>query len=192
MSDPLPFAVSCFVPTLTYKSSQYPTLLRNIETHLLMTYQEYEKTVYDWLLNRQKKRPDFYFSTRQKGSKGAETDIFIGTENSKYFGTTFWTIPIAYPGASSDFTNVIFRIKGNSFRYELSIRTRPPAEDRQNGYVIELARNLQTVASPLWKRATISSAERNMIVTKISAPKKDYRDLDKMLVDLDKDLKGVY
>ena len=62
-----------------------------------MTYQEYEKQVFDWLYTKFKNDNTFTFSLRQKASKGSELDYFIGTEKSKYFGTTFWNIPVGYP-----------------------------------------------------------------------------------------------
>ena len=49
---------------------------------------------------------NFTFSSRQKGDKGAELDYFIGTEKSNYFGTTFWTIPVSFPGSSGDLIDV--------------------------------------------------------------------------------------
>ena len=47
----------------------------------MIPYQEYEKAVYDWLLNKRELDPNFTFSTRIKASKGSELDYFIGTEN---------------------------------------------------------------------------------------------------------------
>lgn len=47
----------------------------------MIPYKDYEKCVYDWLMNKQKQDPTFTFSFRQKASKGAENDYFIGTEN---------------------------------------------------------------------------------------------------------------
>ncbi|WP_157961151.1 hypothetical protein [Lutibacter citreus] len=55
----------------------------------MIDYKEYEKTVYNWLIDKNNQDPNFTFSHRIKGSKGAELDYFIGTEKSRYFGTTF-------------------------------------------------------------------------------------------------------
>lgn len=55
----------------------------------MITYQEYEKAVYDWLLAKNNLDSSFTFSTRLNGMKGSELDYFIGTEKSGYFGLTF-------------------------------------------------------------------------------------------------------
>ena len=60
----------------------------------MLTYQQYEKAVFDWLMDKHKKDPGFTFSTRLKANKGSELDYFIGTEKSGYFGFTFWNIPV--------------------------------------------------------------------------------------------------
>ena len=61
----------------------------------MITYQDYEKTVYDWLMSKNKIDSTFTFSLRQNASKGAELDYFIGTEKSNYFSTTFWKFLLA-------------------------------------------------------------------------------------------------
>ena len=58
----------------------------------MLNYKDYEKKVYDWLQSKHNQDTSFTFTLRQKGSKGAETDYFIGTEKSKYFSTSFSTI----------------------------------------------------------------------------------------------------
>jgi len=50
--------------------------------------------------------PTFTFSLRQKEAKGAETDYFIGTEKSNYFSTSFWYLPVAFPGSSLDINKI--------------------------------------------------------------------------------------
>jgi 5-methylcytosine-specific restriction enzyme B len=83
----------------------------------MLTYQKYEKAVFDWLLKKHQSDKTFTFSLRQKASKGAENDYFIGTENSGYFATTFWSIPAPYAGASSDLINVRFKQDAKGFYY---------------------------------------------------------------------------
>jgi 5-methylcytosine-specific restriction protein B len=72
----------------------------------MIPYQEYEKAVYDWLLNKRELDPNFTFSTRIKGSKGSELDYFIGTEKSGYFGFTLWNIPVSFPGSAGDVIDI--------------------------------------------------------------------------------------
>lgn len=48
----------------------------------MIDYKQYEQKIYDWLINKNKKDPNFTFSLRQNGSKGAELDYFIGKEKS--------------------------------------------------------------------------------------------------------------
>lgn len=85
-----------------------------------MNYYEYQKALFEHLWSRHEKDPSFKFSVRQKASKGAERNHFIGTENSGYFGFTLWDIPIYYPGSAADLTDFMFRGQDNnlSFRFE--------------------------------------------------------------------------
>ena len=76
----------------------------------ILKYKEYEEEVYNWLMTKHKSNPEFTFSLRQMGSKGAELDYFIGTSKSSYFGTTFWTLPVSFPGSSGDCIDLIIRI----------------------------------------------------------------------------------
>jgi 5-methylcytosine-specific restriction protein B len=46
----------------------------------MITYKDYEKKVYDWLMAKYNADSNFTFSSRQKGVKGSELDYFIGTE----------------------------------------------------------------------------------------------------------------
>ena len=80
-----------------------------------MNYHELEKIVYEHLMKRREADPDFTFYVRQKPSKGAETDYFIGTENSNYFGFTLWWVKVNYPGASSDLLDFFMKKKSNGW-----------------------------------------------------------------------------
>lgn len=50
----------------------------------MLSYKDYEKQVYDWLMTKHNADSTFTFSLRQNSSKGAELDYFIGTEKSNY------------------------------------------------------------------------------------------------------------
>jgi 5-methylcytosine-specific restriction protein B len=64
----------------------------------MINYKDYEEQVYNWLNQKHDADPNFTFSLRMKGSKGAELDYFIGTKKSSYFGTTFWSILVSFMG----------------------------------------------------------------------------------------------
>ena len=59
----------------------------------MINYKDYEEQVYNWLNQKHDADPNFTFSLRMKGSKGAELDYFIGTKNlvisAPHFGQ-FW------------------------------------------------------------------------------------------------------
>jgi len=111
-----------------------------------MNYQNLEKAVFDHLLKRHANENDFNFSVRQKGSKGAKTDYFIGTEKSNYFGFTLWDIPVSYPGSSSDLLNFMVMIdqetKVLSIKFQFQI-TRFP-EGFQNEVDLEFGKGLRS------------------------------------------------
>ena len=79
----------------------------------MLTYQQYEKAVFDWLMAKREKEPDFTFSTRIRMMKGAESDYFIGNADNNYFGFTLWRIPVQYPGSTSDLID--FRVSFRKF-----------------------------------------------------------------------------
>src|SRR5690606_31794280 len=89
----------------------------------------------------------FTFSLRQKGSKGAETNYFIGTERSKYFSTTFWYLPVAFPGSSGDCIGLIFHYTKTGYNYFFEFtQTKSPFDD-QNKSALNLIKNLQSEIS---------------------------------------------
>ena len=90
----------------------------------MLDYHEYENRVFEWLKAKHESDPMFTFSLRQKGTKAARTDRFIGTKKGGYFGTTFWTIPVAYPGASADFIDLFFIQNKHGYDYFLNFSKR--------------------------------------------------------------------
>ncbi len=109
-----------------------------------MTYLEFEKKMYEALLNEHKKNNDFTFSLRKKKSKGADLDYFIGTEKGGYSGTTFWTIPIGYPGNSSDLINLFFyKYKNNEFGFHIEFNQTISPHNDQNKQALLLIQNLK-------------------------------------------------
>ena len=80
----------------------------------MKTYKEFQEDIFDWLYAKHESDPSFTFSLRMKANKGSETNYFIGTEKAKYFGTTFWNIPIGYPGSASDLIDLFFQLKNTA------------------------------------------------------------------------------
>ncbi|WP_278379561.1 AAA family ATPase [Chryseobacterium arthrosphaerae] len=109
-----------------------------------MNYHELQVKAFDWLKHQYDRNPSFTFSVRQKASKGAEQNYFIGTERSRYFSTTFWNIPVSYPGSSTDLINLVFALKKNNklSLYIQFYQTKKPNND-QNKYALELIRNIK-------------------------------------------------
>ena len=154
-----------------------------------MTYQEYERTVYDWLLGLRRRDPELRFSTRQKASKGAREDIFIGTENSRYFSTTFWTVPISYPGNAGGLIDLVFRQKASEFSYELYMRVpRTVGDDPQLAACLTLLKQLRNVRDPSLERAKPQRSRTKDEMLVIEAKEKSYRSPDHLLADAEEDL----
>ncbi|WP_312076418.1 AAA family ATPase [Chryseobacterium sp.] len=111
-------------------------------------YQELQKQVFDWFKNKYNNDLSFTFSLRQKANKGAELNYFIGTEKSKYFSTTFWYIPVAYPGSSGDLINLVFKItKERKIEFHIQFNQTKTPHDNQNRYALEFIQSIK----PLFK-----------------------------------------
>jgi len=158
----------------------------------MLNYQEYEKAVFDWLMTKHNQDPDFTFTVRQSAVKGAETDYFIGTQKSNYFATTFWTLPISFPGSSQDCINLFFQIlKGGGCSYYFEFSQTQAPDSSQNQSALNLVKALK---DPLGKKFEFRRPvqEANKIYTIQLAPlEKMYTDLAVMLSDIDKQLGEV-
>lgn len=155
----------------------------------MITYKEFEKTVFDWLMEQHKKDADFRYSVRQVASKGAESDYFIGTEKSKYFGTTFWFIPVAFPGSSGDLIDVIFRFtKENNLEYYIEFtQTRKP-HNEQNKFALSLIQALKEPIANKFGLKYESDPKAKMFSYHTKSPAPFYSDINHLLNDLEKDL----
>lgn len=157
----------------------------------ILKYREYEEEVYDWLMSKHTKDSSFTFSLRQKKVRGSETDFFIGTSKSKYFGTTFWTFPAAYPGSAGDCINLIFRTsdKGYSYFFEFTQTNNPHNE--QNELALKL---LKAVEKPLDESIgldSVSGDENKIYSFKTQSIQPHYSTVQQMLLDVDKQLSTV-
>jgi len=109
----------------------------------MKSYIELQKIVFDWLMSKHKADSLFTFSVRKLASKGAELNYFIGTEKSQYFSTTFWTIPLNYPGNSSDLINLVIELNNDSYSYHIQFnQTRFPYND-QNRFALDFIKGVK-------------------------------------------------
>lgn len=157
-----------------------------------MTYKEYEKAVFDWLIQKNQQDPTFTFSLRRKGSKGAELNYFIGTESSNYFGTTFWIIPITYPGSSSDLFDLFFSFSKSGklcYRFEIN-QTRSP-EGEQNKAALALVKALKAELKPQFTTYSESADTNKMEWCEIRGQKAEYDEIIDLFQDLEEDINKI-
>ena len=74
-------------------------------------------------------------------------DYFIGTEKSNYFSTTFWTIPVSFPGSSGDCIGLIFGYTKTGYRYYFDFDQTNSPEGSQNVTVLALIKSLEDYLS---------------------------------------------
>ena len=157
----------------------------------MLNYHDYQKTVYNWFTEKNIKNNSFTFSTRVKGSKGAELNYFIGTEKSGYFGTTFWMIPVSFPGSSSDLIDVIFFFGENGYSYYIEFNQTKTPEPGQNTWALHFLETMKSAIKAVLP-LQYEGAEKNKMFTYRIAPKKpEYTTIEDLLNDLDEQLKIV-
>lgn len=154
----------------------------------MLSYQEYEKAVYDSLLEKRKSDSRFNFSLRQKASKGAEKDYFIGTEKGNYFATTFWNIKVGYPGSAGDLIILLFRISPDlKFKYNFECNQTNNPDNEQNAWALELIKNLEPIFESNIGLSKKSNKRQKIHNYKIKSRKSSYTSFDAMMVDVFKD-----
>ncbi|STD58580.1 MULTISPECIES: McrB family protein [Empedobacter] len=153
-------------------------------------YKDLQKEVYNWLLEKNKVNENFTFSVRQKANKGAELNYFIGTEKSNYFSTTFWFIPVSYPGSSSDLINLVFDLRKEKIEFYIQFnQTKNPSND-QNKYDLILVQNIKNRLKNHFDHVYYSDDTAKMEFFGIySTPK--YESFDDLKDDLEKLLDKV-
>lgn len=126
-------------------------------------YKELQQEVFDWLHNKYQNNPNFTFSVRQKATKGAELNYFIGTEKSKYFSTTFWFIPVAYPGSSGDLINLVFDLRKKSgMEFFIQFNQTKTPHDEQNELALELIRRIKKRIAGNFEHTYLGSDQNKM------------------------------
>ena len=152
----------------------------------MITYQDYEKAVYDWLISKNSLDPTFTFSTRLNGMKGSELDYFIGTEKSGYFGLTFWSIPVGFPGSATDLIDVFFEQNEEGFKFFFEFSQTMSPSDSQNTSALKLLQNIKEKVREVSEFNYETTEENKMFKYSLRAPKSRYNDLEALFVDLDK------
>jgi hypothetical protein len=152
----------------------------------MITYQEYEKSVYDWLMTKNKIDPTFTFSTRLNGMKGSELDYFIGTKKSGYFGLTFWTIPIGFPGSAADLIDVFFEQKEDGFKFFFEFGQTMSPIDEQNTSALNLIRNIKESVKEIGELTYETKEDLKTFKYILGSPKPRYSNLDELFNDLEK------
>jgi hypothetical protein len=147
----------------------------------IIKYHEYEKAVFEWLSKKKNESSVFNFSVRQNATSGSKMDYFIGTEKSNYFGTTFWIIPVGYPGSSSDLINFIFLMKNNKYSFKIEFKQTKEPNNNQNKYALELIRNLKPKIKSKFNNFKSGSDSNKMESFYFSNSPNQFDDLNEML-----------
>jgi hypothetical protein len=154
----------------------------------MINYKDYEKQVYDWLMTKHNADANFTFSLRQNGSKGSELDYFIGTENSKYFSTTFWTLPVGFPGSSGDCIGLIFEYTKSGYKYFVDFNQTASPEGNQNISVLNILKSLRSDLSESPGLQKQTSEKHKMFNLRTKTNKASYETIEEMLEDVEKDI----
>ena len=151
----------------------------------MISYQEYEKAVYEWLMDKNKEDSSFTFSTRLNGLKGSELDYFIGTEKSGYFGLTFWSIPVGFPGSSADLIDLFFEQKEDGFKFFFEFSQTMSPSDEQNKSALNLIRNIKENIRKIGEFKYETTEDLKMFKYAIGSPKPRYTNLPELFIDLE-------
>lgn len=158
----------------------------------MLAYKEYEKAVFDWLIAKSNKS-GFTFSLRQTASKGAEKDFFIGTAKSNYFATTFWTIPVSFPGSSGELIQLVFQYASNKKEliYFIEFNQTKDPNSSQNSSALNLIKSLKDPIEEKFgfRRAFNPNAKMFNFQAKPIEP--SYENLEFMLRDVDSQLQDI-
>jgi len=157
----------------------------------ILKYREYEEEVFYWLMSKHEKDSKFTFSLRQNGSKGAELDYFIGTSKSNYFGTTFWTLPVSFPGSSGDCIDLIIKISNSGFSYYVEFTQTKDPHDEQNKLALQFIQSLEKDLETLVGVKFISGDEHKMYTIKTKPIQNKYVNLKEMLSDVERQIDSI-
>lgn len=157
----------------------------------MLSYHEYEKVVFDWLMSKHKENPEFTFSVRKKASRGSETDIFIGTKNSKYFATSFWNIPCGYPGSSIDLIVLGFTKSEEGFSYWLQFMFTRDPDGMQNHAALELIKALKPQIKEMFPEKFSTNSPENKMEKFSVSDDRTFRNIEELFGQVDQLLSKV-
>jgi DNA replication protein DnaC len=157
----------------------------------MLSYEAYEKSVFDWLMSKHQADNNFTFTVRQSATKNSETDYFIGTQRSGYFATTFWSIPVNFPGSSGDAMSLIFVLGESTYTYYFEFTQTQDPQDDQNRAVLNL---IKTIKEPLMEKYRLArkiNETAKMYTIRIAGLKENYNSLEVMYRDIDEQLADI-
>ncbi|MNK09227.1 5-methylcytosine-specific restriction enzyme B [compost metagenome] len=157
----------------------------------MLSYEAYEKSVFDWLMSKHRADNNFTFTVRQSATKNSETDYFIGTQRSGYFATTFWSIPVNFPGSSGDAMSLIFVLGESTYTYYFEFTQTQDPQDDQNRAVLNL---IKTIKEPLMEKYRLArkiNETAKMYTIRIAGLKENYNSLEVMYRDIDEQLADI-
>lgn len=155
---------------------------------MMLNYKGYEKKIYDWLITKHQNDTSFTFSVRRNGVGEAKQDYFIGTEKSKYFSTTFWTLPGSYPGSSGDNIGLIFHYTKTGYNYFIEFNQTKAPHNAQNKSILSLLESMKPTLEEKIGLQSVTSADNKMYTLKTKTHKSSYDSIDEMLEFVDKDI----
>jgi len=151
-------------------------------------YKEFEEQIFNWMMEKHKKDPSFTFSVRQIAKKGSESDYFIGTAKSRYFATTFWSIPVNYAGSSSDLINIIFKVSRKDYSYRIRFVQTSTPSNKQNKYALDFIRHIKGSIKENFRNFVTSFKGNKIEHFYFDSPKDKYKSIDDLKIDVEKDL----
>jgi len=154
----------------------------------MLNYKDYEKTIYDWLITKHQNDTSFTFSVRRNGVGDAKKDYFIGTEKSKYFSTTFWTLPGSYPGSSGDNIGLIFHYTKTGYNYFIEFTQTNAPHNAQNKSILALLQSMKPALEEKIGLQSVTSADNKMYTLKTKTHKSSFETIEEMLEFVDKDI----
>jgi 5-methylcytosine-specific restriction protein B len=159
----------------------------------MLNYNEYEKAIFDWLMEKHNIDKSFTFSVRQKAMKGSETDYFIGTKTSMYFGTTFWTIPVYYPGSSTDLIDLFFKYTDdNYYTYYFEFTQAKNRPENQNKLAITFLNLIKPKIKKEFQLLSETNEEHKMETFRIRSRKEKYESIEDLINDVNQDIEKVF
>jgi len=157
----------------------------------MLSYKEFEKVVFDWLYSKHRSNKEFTFTVRQSATKNSETDYFIGTEQSNYFATSFYVMPVNFPGSSAEPISLVFSLSESEFTYYFDFTQTQQPHDQQNKSVLNVIKALK---DPLERNFAFKQKvnEQNKMFKMIISPLREhYLSVEDMFSDIDQQLTQI-